>query len=866
MTSVFLELPRDRQVASNDLAFAIRDSYPVTEGHTLVITRRVVATWFDASPAEQRAVLALVDVVKAALGEELHPDGHHVGFDVGAAGGQTVPHLHVHVIPRYHGDIYDPRGGVRHVLPTRGNYERGVTDWSTPPGPGRMPRSRVEPLTTGAPGPRLGAFLGALSRRADEATIVSAFVQSSGLDVLEPRFEEFLRRGGALRPVTGDYLHITQADALQRLLDLHARTRAFALADDDAEDEAIPGTFEVSVVETEHLRRSFHPMAWLFAWGADPKDGVAYVGSSNLSRSALEHGVEWNLRVERRLDPEAWDRVASAAAGLWSSSRPFDADWLAAYRLRARDSQRDLPPGDVEDEAGPPPEPLDIQVEALRALRESRESGQRRALVVLATGLGKTFLAAFDVAAFADDMERSPRILLLPHRRELLTQAATTFRRVLPESRFSWCVGGSSDLTGDVVLASVQKLSRPAVLSGLPPDWFDYVIIDEVHHAAAASYRRVIDALEPGFLLGLTATPDRADEADVVGLFDDHVRHEQRRLTNEAVPAQSCGPPPGAGHEAPIPPHSALMSDTTPSPAELVDALRGPSPNYKRAEMEVVLARLPECEAALIAVIEELVADPAAFEEREGPTSFALLYVLHLLARLPSEAAHDPLLALLRLPPEVVENWLEGAITEDLAAWLFATSGGRPEGLEALARSQEVEAWTRGAAMHALLMLADVDPSLRDRTIELARDLLQDPEVPDDEPVLADAVEVLVALRDAGSHELLRRVIRDGRIDPWIFAPEDIDAVQEEPKPAGDHARDMLTRYLPEDDPHRSLSGWACFEENQGGTPLAQAILEARPDPAPGTVPEHRRSAGHAATKKKRKAQRKARKKQRKGR
>ena len=519
--SVFLDLPPSTWVASNDLAFAIRDNYPVTEGHTLVITRRLVATWFDATPDEQRAVLALMDEVKSGLDRTLKPDGYNVGFNAGEAAGQTVPHLHVHVIPRYAGDMDDPRGGVRHVLPARGNYKRIAADWRNPPGPSSRSH-RVEPLTTGAPGPRLGDYLGALFRSADEATVVSAFVQNSGLDVLEPTFEQFLRHGGRLRLITGDYLHITQADALQRLLDLQSRTSAYAAAD-ESDEAPLSGTFEVAVVEAERLKRSFHPKAWVFAWGTDPRDGIAYVGSSNLSRSALGHGVEWNLRVERRLDPAAWDRVAAAAEQLRSSSRALDAAWLDAYRVRARRAERPLPIGEVEDEGGLPPEPRDVQVEALAALRESRESGEQRALVVLATGLGKTFLAAFDVAAFAATVGRMPRVLLLAHRRELLTQAAGTFRRVLPDARFSWCVGGASDLSGDVVFASVQKLSRPRMLAGLTPDWFDYVIVDEVHHAAADSYRRILDVLDPAFLLGLTATPDRADEADILGIFDDHL-------------------------------------------------------------------------------------------------------------------------------------------------------------------------------------------------------------------------------------------------------------------------------------------------------------------------------------------------------
>ncbi len=122
MSSVFLEMPQSRWVTSNGLAFAIRDGFPVTEGHTLVITRRVVASWFEASAEERLAVMALVDEVKAGLDREFAPAGYNVGFNAGRAAGQTVMHLHVHVIPRYLGDMDDPRGGVRHVIPGKGNY------------------------------------------------------------------------------------------------------------------------------------------------------------------------------------------------------------------------------------------------------------------------------------------------------------------------------------------------------------------------------------------------------------------------------------------------------------------------------------------------------------------------------------------------------------------------------------------------------------------------------------------------------------------------------------------------------------------------------------------------------------------------
>jgi diadenosine tetraphosphate (Ap4A) HIT family hydrolase len=111
-------------VASNRLAFAIRDGFPVSLGHTLIVPRRMVSTWFEATAAEKAAMVDLLEVVRRRLDEEHQPDGYNVGFNAGEAAGQTVRHLHLHVIPRYKGDVEDPRGGIRHVIPGKGNYLR----------------------------------------------------------------------------------------------------------------------------------------------------------------------------------------------------------------------------------------------------------------------------------------------------------------------------------------------------------------------------------------------------------------------------------------------------------------------------------------------------------------------------------------------------------------------------------------------------------------------------------------------------------------------------------------------------------------------------------------------------------------------
>jgi diadenosine tetraphosphate (Ap4A) HIT family hydrolase len=132
MDCPFCQLEASRIVAENGQAIALRDSFPVNPGHTLVIPRRHVASWFDATADERAALMDLVDEVKASLDGELHPDGYNIGINVSEAAGQTVMHLHVHVIPRFAGDVDDPRGGVRFVIPARGNYQR----------PGHIPQAK----------------------------------------------------------------------------------------------------------------------------------------------------------------------------------------------------------------------------------------------------------------------------------------------------------------------------------------------------------------------------------------------------------------------------------------------------------------------------------------------------------------------------------------------------------------------------------------------------------------------------------------------------------------------------------------------------------------------------------------------------
>ncbi|WP_108258122.1 DEAD/DEAH box helicase family protein [Mangrovicoccus ximenensis] len=343
-------------------------------------------------------------------------------------------------------------------------------------------------LTTGGADPLLPLVTRDIDR-AERVDLAVAFAMRSGVSLLKPWFEELLERKGRLRVVVGDYMDVTEPAALRLLLDLDGA--------------------EVHLHETG--TGSFHPKAWLFR--AADRTGAAVVGSSNLSRTALTTGVEWNLHSEG-----AADQVDAAFEALLSDPRThvLTEDRIAAYAERRRAAP--LSPGAQQivatEPPAPPPEPHEIQRSALAALATARNDGALRGLVVLATGLGKTWLAAFDSAPFA-------RVLFVAHRAEILAQAMAAFRRIRPEARFGRFDGEEKDEGAEILFASIQTIGRAGHLRRFAPDAFDYIVVDEFHHASAASYRKLLDHFTPRFLLGLTATPDRSDGADLLALCDD---------------------------------------------------------------------------------------------------------------------------------------------------------------------------------------------------------------------------------------------------------------------------------------------------------------------------------------------------------
>src|SRR5690606_37485962 len=266
--------------------------------------------------------------------------------------------------------------------------------------------------------------------------------------------------------------------------------------------------------------------AWLFRRNSG--FDTAFVGSSNLSRSALLDGLEWNVRLSAVATPDLTRKIAGTFDSYWASADFVDYDPddpVAAQRLRQA-LGRDRITTSTQFVSGLEVRPRPHQEAILEALETERTVHDRhRNLVVAATGTGKTVVAALDYARLRASLPRH-RLLFVAHRKEILEQSRRTYRTVLADGAFGEVyVGGERPERWEHVFASVQSLAAYGV-ERLPADHFDVVVVDEFHHAEAPTYRKLLDHLQPRELLGLTATPERADGVDVRRFFDGRSAYE----------------------------------------------------------------------------------------------------------------------------------------------------------------------------------------------------------------------------------------------------------------------------------------------------------------------------------------------------
>lgn len=342
-------------------------------------------------------------------------------------------------------------------------------------------------------------------KRADSVDIVVSFLMESGVRMLLGELDNALKRGAKIRILTGNYLGITQPSALYLI--------KHKLGE------------QVDLRFYNEKNRSFHPKSYMFHY---KNYSTIYIGSSNISKSALTSGIEWNYRFSSKTDSHNYEKFYNTFLDLFEHhSVVIDDDELKRYSKNWHRPavSKDLDRYDLQDNETTNNialfEPRGAQIEALCALENTRAEGAGRALVHAATGVGKTYLAAFD----SKDYER---VLFVAHREEILKQAAQSFKNVRNSDDYGFFDGESKCTDKSVIFASVATLGRSEYLKNkyFAPDYFNYIVIDEFHHAVNDQYQRIVNYFKPQFLLGLTATPERMDGRNIYEICDYNVPYE----------------------------------------------------------------------------------------------------------------------------------------------------------------------------------------------------------------------------------------------------------------------------------------------------------------------------------------------------
>ena len=343
-------------------------------------------------------------------------------------------------------------------------------------------------------------------KRADRIDIIVSFLMESGVKMLLKDLDQAMKRGAKIRILTGNYLGITQPSAL------------YLIKHELGEN--------VDLRFYSEKGRSFHPKSYIFHY-VDHSD--IYIGSSNISKSALTSGIEWNYRFSSCKDPENYEKFYKTFEDLFENhSIVVDDEELKKYSKswHRPAAFKDLDRYDQNEENEDTKvrllfEPRGAQIEALCALENSRAEGATKGIVQAATGVGKTYLAAFD-------SKKYQRVLFVAHREEILKQAAVSFKNVRNSDDYGFFYGGEKTWDKSVIFASVATLGRPEYLTAkyFVPDYFDYIVIDEFHHAVNDQYMRIVNYFKPQFLLGLTATPERMDGRNIYEICDYNVPYE----------------------------------------------------------------------------------------------------------------------------------------------------------------------------------------------------------------------------------------------------------------------------------------------------------------------------------------------------
>ncbi len=333
-----------------------------------------------------------------------------------------------------------------------------------------------------------------------------SFIKKAGLVLLAKDIKAAVERGAKGRVITSTYQNFTDVESLNFFLGL-AQNPNFTCHLDD----------ECFVDEKNFSTKGFHSKGYVF----EMEDCVEIIiGSSNITRYALLKNIEWDLVINCDSHAEVYRDAKEEFEKLWSSTYELSQDKIKDYAMKLSFA---IERWDMDyDMVNPEIKPNYMQRKALRELNRYRAIGQNRSLVISATGSGKTYLAAFDALNFNPD-----RLLYVVHEGSILKKSLETFQKIFGGAKTCGMYSGEAkELEADFLFSTNVSMCRTLHL--FDKNEFDYIIIDECHHAVADSYRKIIDYFEPEFLLGLTATENRMDNQDVVEIFGNNIPYELR--------------------------------------------------------------------------------------------------------------------------------------------------------------------------------------------------------------------------------------------------------------------------------------------------------------------------------------------------